>query len=92
MTNEEKNTVRAQVNAAAAQGAQKAAEAAKTATGWKKWLLVALAAALAAVALFTQVQCTGLTPTQVRTVREVHTLFHALTDEQCMFEVEEWKK
>ena len=34
MTTEQKKTVRAQVNAAATQGAQKAAEAAKTATGW----------------------------------------------------------
>lgn len=92
MTEEQKTQVRAQVNTVAEQGAKKAAAAAKKATGWKKWLLVALATALAAVALFTQVQCTGLTPTQVRTVREVHTLFHVLTDEQCMFEVEEWKK
>lgn len=91
MTEEQKKQVRGQVNTVAAQGAKRAAEAAKTATGWKKWLLVALAVILAGLAVFTQTQCT-MTPTQVRTVREVHTLFHVLTDEQCIFEVEGWKK
>lgn len=91
MTEDQKKQVRAQVNTVAAQGAKKAADAAKKATGWKKWVLFALAVILAGVAVFTQTQCT-MTPTQVRTVREVHTLWHALTEEPCIFEVEEGKK
>lgn len=91
MTNEEKNEVREQVNAAATQGAQKAAEAAKKATGWKKWVLVALATILAGVAVFTQTQCSRITPEQVQ---QAHEAYHALTGKDCILvlPVEESKK
>ena len=86
MTNEQKKTVRAQVNAAATQGAQKAAEAAKTATGWKKWGLIILAGILAGVALFTQTQCKHLPPLHVtpEQMQQVHGAYHVLTDQDCI--------
>lgn len=82
MTNEEKNEVREQVNAAATQGAKQAAEAAKKATGWKKWVLIALATILAGVAVFTQTQCSRITPDQVH---RAHDAWHALTGTDCAF-------
>lgn len=96
MTNEEKNTVREQVNAAATQGAKQAAEAAKKATGWKKWALVALAVILAGLAVFTQTQCKYLprvhvTPEQVQ---QAHEAYHVLTGKDCILvlPVEDYKK
>ena len=89
MTSEEKKQVRAQVNAAATQGATKAAEAAKKATGWKKWLWAALAAILAGVALFTQTQCTSVTPEQLQ---QVHGVYHVVTGEPCIFVVTDSEK
>lgn len=84
MTEEQKKQVRGQVNAAAAQGAQKAAEAAKKASGWKKWALIALATLLAGVAVFTQTQCSRVTPEQVH---RAHGVYHALTGTDCVFEL-----
>ena len=93
MTNEEKNEVREQVNAAATQGAQKAAEAAKKATGWKKWVLIALAVILA---VFTQTQCKYLPPVNVtpEQVQQAHEAYHVLTGKDCILvlPVEECKK
>lgn len=91
MTNEEKNEVRGQVNAVAAQGAQKAAEAAKKASGWKKWVLIALAVMLAGVAVFTQTQCSRITPEQVQ---QAHEAYHVLTGKDCILvlPVEECEK
>ncbi len=91
MTNEEKNTVRAQVNAAATQGAKQAANAAKKVTGWKKWALIALAVILAGVAVFTQTQCSRITPDQVQ---QAHDAYHVLTGKDCILvlEVEDCKK
>lgn len=86
MTNEQKETVRAQVNAAATQGAQKAAEAAKTATGWKKWGLIILAGILAGVAVFTQTQCKYLPSVHVtpEQVQQAHETYHVLTGQDCI--------
>ena len=96
MTNEEKNTVREQVNAAATQGAKQAAEAAKKATGWKKWALVALAVILAGLAVFTQTQCKYLPPVHVtpEQVQQAHEAYHVLTGKDCtlVLPVEECKK
>lgn len=96
MTNEEKNTVRGQVNTAAAQGAKKAAEAANKATGWKKWALVALAVILAGVAVFTQTQCKYLPPVHVtpEQMQQAHEAYHVLTGKDCILvlPVEECKK
>ena len=85
MTNEEKNTVREQVNAAATQGAKQAAEAAKKATGWKKWALMALAVILAGLALFTQTQCSSVTPEQVQ---QAHEAYHVLTGKDCVLTID----
>lgn len=92
MNNEQKEQVRAQVNTVAAQGAKKAADAAKKATGWKKWVLFALAVILAAVAVFTQTQCTRVTPEQLQQVQAAHEVYHAVTGEECIFVVEDCKK
>lgn len=91
MTNEEKNTVREQVNTAATQGAKQAASAAKKASGWKKWALIALATILAGVAVFTQTQCSRITPEQVH---RAHDAWHVLTGKDCILvlPVEDYKK
>lgn len=92
MTENQKETVRQQVNTAAQEGAKKAAAAAKVATGWKKWGLIALATLLAGIALFTQVGCEQLgrvtvtvTPEQVQ---QAHGAYHVLTGQPCIFRVE----
>lgn len=94
MTEEQKNEVKGKVHDAATTGAQKAAAAAKTATGWKKWAWVALAVALAGVAVFTQVQCTGMTPEQAQQIHAAHELYHRVSGRPCVLvlPVEDCKK
>lgn len=94
MTDEKKSEVKGKVHAAAATGAQKAAEAAKKATGWKKWLLIALAVLLAGLAVFTQTQCTSMTPEQAQQIHAAHELYHRVSGQPCVLvlPVEDWKK
>lgn len=91
MTEKEKTAIRGQLNAAAANGAKKAASAAKKASGWKKWALIALATILAGVAVFTQTQCSRITPEQVQ---QAHDAYHVLSGKDCILvlPVEECKK
>ena len=88
MTEEQKN----QVHTAATAGAQQAAAAAKKATGWKKWALIILAILLAGLAVFTQTQCTRVTPEQLQQVQAAHEVYHVVTGEPCIFVVEDCKK
>lgn len=91
MTDEQKKQAREQVLTVAAQGAKQAANAAKKASGWKKWALIALATILAGVAVFTQTQCSRITPEQVH---RAHDAWHVLTGKDCILvlPVEECKK
>lgn len=82
LTDHQKETVRAQVNTAAQQGAQAAAEQAKKATGWQKWAWALLAGLLAGLALFTQAQCSNVTDTQLQ---RAHDAYHVLTGSDCIF-------
>lgn len=83
----EQKMVRDRVNKAATQGAQAAASKAKMASGWQKWAWVALATLLAGVAVFTQVQCTWMTPEQAQQVHAVHELYHYVSGKPCVLVV-----
>lgn len=85
MTEEQKETARNKVNAAAVTAARKTAEKAKTETGWKKWLWIALTAALALLAGLTQVGCKNIIPEQIQ---EAHSLYHAATGKPCILIIE----
>lgn len=84
MTEEQKETARNKVNAAATTAARKTAEKAKTATGWKKWLWIALTAILALLAGLTQVGCKNITPAQIQ---EAYSLYHAATGKPCIIKI-----
>lgn len=84
MTEEQKETARNRVNAAATAAARKTAEKAKTASGWKKWLWIALTAILALLAGLTQVGCGNITPAQVQ---GAHSIYHAVTGKPCIIKI-----
>lgn len=85
MTEEQKETARNKVNAAAVNAARKTAEKAKTASGWKKWVLIAATALLALLAGLTQVGCKNITPAQIQ---GAHNIYHAVSGKPCVFVIE----
>lgn len=85
MTEEQKETARNKVNAAATTAARKTAEKAKTATGWKKWLWITLTAILALLAGLTQIGCKNITTEQIQ---DAHSLYHAATGKPCILIIE----
>lgn len=82
MTEEQKETARTKVNAAAVTAARKTAEKAKTASGWRKWLWIVLTAILALLAGLTQVGCKNITTEQIH---GAHSIYHAVSDKPCIF-------
>lgn len=84
MTEEQKETARNKVNAAAVNAARKTAEKAKTASGWKKWVLIAATALLALLAGLTQVGCKNITPAQIQ---GAHNIYHAVTGKPCIIKI-----
>ena len=75
------------VNGVASKLATSCNEKAKASSGWKKWLWVVGAILAGAVAWFTQ-SCESVTPAQIEAV---HALYHELSGEGCIFEVEKSK-
>lgn len=80
----DKNKIKETVHGVAEKAAATANEKAKAASGWKRWLWAIGAVIAGAVAWFTQ-GCESVTPAQIEAV---HALYHELSGEGCIFEVE----